>query len=50
MYGLTIDAVWYILKPKKGAFRKEKPIQAETNCAPTSKPLSSIPQQLAPNV
>ena len=49
MYDLTIDEEWYALNPQKNVFKKEQPFKAETNCAPTSKPLSSVPQQLAPN-
>lgn len=50
MYDLAIDEEWYTLKPQKAFFRKEQPFKAETDCAPPSKPLSSVPQQLAPNV
>lgn len=50
MYALTIDEEWNMLNPQKAVFRKEQPVKAETNCTPTSKPLSSVPQQLAPNL
>lgn len=36
-------------QPLKAVFRKEQPFKAATNCATASKPLSSVPQQLAPN-
>lgn len=48
MYGLTSDEEWKILNPSKAVFRKEQSFKAETNCATASKPLSSVPQQLAP--
>lgn len=50
MYDLTTDEEWYMLSSQKAVFRKEQPVKAETNCTPASKPLSSVPQQLAPNV
>lgn len=50
MCDLTIDEEWYALNSQKAVFRKEQPFKTETNCAPSSKPLSSVPQQLAPNV
>lgn len=36
--------------PQKAVFRKGQPFKTEINYVPTSKPLSSVPQQLAPNV